>query len=81
MRQKWISFQSHHHNNSFHLSKTANLQAILSVPVMATLPLVEFLRVKPEMWEQVSRMLQQKECNCQTSNFTIKALNVRKLPV
>lgn len=33
---------------------TANLQAILSDPVTATLPLANFLQVKPQLWEYVA---------------------------
>ena len=43
---------------------TLNLQAILAAPVTATLPLMDFLKVKPEMWAQVSRMLQNKGYAC-----------------
>ena len=32
---------------------TANLQALLSTPVKVTLPLVEVLRVRPELWQEV----------------------------
>ena len=39
---------------------TLNLQAIMSAPVTATLPLMDFLRVKPELWEQVSTLLRDK---------------------
>ena len=51
----------------------ANLQAILSAPITATLPLAEFLRVKPEMWDEVSRMLQAK--GVQLSNFKLDHKN------
>ena len=37
---------------------TLNLQAILVAPVIATLPLMDFLKVKPEMWAQVSKTKQ-----------------------
>ena len=30
---------------------TTNLQAILSAPITATLPLADFLKVKPKLWE------------------------------
>ena len=40
-----------------HAKDTLNLHAIMSAPVTATLPLMDFLRVKPELWEQVSRLL------------------------
>ena len=43
---------------------TLNLQAILAAPVTATLPLMDFLKVKPEMWAQVSKMLQNKGYAC-----------------
>ena len=36
---------------------TANLQAILSAPVTATLPLADFLKVKPKLWEYVAEMM------------------------
>lgn len=36
---------------------TLNLQAIMSAPVTATLPLMEFL---PKLWEQVSKLLRNK---------------------
>ena len=39
---------------------TLNLHAIMSAPVTATLPLMDFLRVKPELWEQVSKLLRNK---------------------
>ena len=39
---------------------TLNLQAILAAPVTATLPLMEFLRFKPEMWTQVLKLLRSK---------------------
>ena len=39
---------------------TLNLQAIMSAPVMATLPLMDLLKVKPELWEQVSELLRNK---------------------
>ena len=39
---------------------TLNLQAILAAPVTATLPLMEFLRFKPEMWTQVLKLLKSK---------------------
>ena len=35
----------------------ANLQAILLAPVMDTLPLVEFLKVKPKLWEYVAETM------------------------
>ena len=37
-----------------------NLQAILLAPVTATLSLMDFLKVKPEMWLQVAKMLKSK---------------------
>ena len=36
---------------------TANLQAILSAPVTTTLPLADFLKVKPKLWEYVAEMM------------------------
>ena len=36
---------------------TANLQAILLALVTATLPLVDFLKVKPKLWEYVAEMM------------------------
>lgn len=36
---------------------TSNLHAILSAPMTATLPLVEFLKARPNMWKQVSKTL------------------------
>lgn len=36
---------------------TANLQAILSAPVTATLPLADFLKVKPNLWGYVADMM------------------------
>ena len=43
---------------------TLNLQAILAAPVTTMLPLMDFLKVKPEMWAQVSKMLQNKGYAC-----------------
>ena len=39
---------------------TLNLQDILAAPVTATLPLMDFLKVKPKIWAQVSRLLKDK---------------------
>ena len=36
---------------------TASLQAILSAPVTTTLPLADFLKVKPKLWEYVADMM------------------------
>ena len=36
---------------------TVNLQAILSALVTTTLPLADFLRVKPKLWEYVAKMM------------------------
>ena len=36
---------------------TANLQVILLTPVTATLPLVDFLKVIPKLWEYVAKMM------------------------
>lgn len=38
-------------------SETRSLQAILSAPITATLPLMDFLKVKPKLWAQVSKLL------------------------
>ena len=69
---------------------TLNLQAILAAPVTATLPLMDFLRVKPEMWAQVSRFLQNKGYACIrnlntennkeiTANTSVQKLSLNKL--
>ena len=36
---------------------TANLQAILSAPVTTTLPLADFLKAKPKLWEYFAEMM------------------------
>ena len=41
-------------------SDTLSLQAILSAPITTTLPLMDFLKVKPELWAQVSKLLRDK---------------------
>ena len=38
---------------------TANLHAILSAPIMTTLPLADFLKVKPKLWEYVVEMMRE----------------------
>ena len=35
----------------------AHLQAILSAPITTTLPLADFLKVKPKLWEYVAEMM------------------------
>ena len=37
--------------------ETAHLQAILSAPVTATLPLADFLKVKPKLWQYVAELM------------------------
>lgn len=39
------------------VKETSNLHIGLSVLMIATLPRVEFLKVKPKMWEQESKLL------------------------
>lgn len=39
---------------------TLNLQVIISTPVTVTLPLMDFLKVKPKLWAQVTKLLRDK---------------------
>ena len=36
---------------------TANLHALMSTPVTCTLPLMDLLKVRPDLWERVARCL------------------------
>ena len=53
---------------------TANLRAVLSAPITATLPLADFLKVKPEMWESVANMLQKRGINITKRDIDNKSL-------
>ena len=53
---------------------TANLRAILSAPITATLPLSDFLKVKPEMWDSVANMLQKRGINITKRDIDNKSL-------
>ena len=52
----------------------ANLRAVLSAPVTATLPLSDFLKVKPEMWDSVANMLQKRGINITKRDIDNKSL-------
>src|SRR5271156_4088460 len=68
------------------IKDTLNLQAILAAPVTTTLPLMDFLKVKPEMWAQVSRLLRSKGFEIGDDVKSITQLSdstglVRKVPL